>query len=217
MKHVFLTALTATSIGALGTAAHAQTFTAGTTEQYTFGDDLGLGGAALLDLTLDTVVNGLFTFSYDLTNNTDGTLNPQGRVTSFGFNDGTAVALDGDIVNGDFGSIDISGATYPNGHGTIAVCLFEANGSCTGNGDGIALGDTFSGTFTLLYDASLTSLDLSGFVVRYQSMGATGQLSSTGSVGEVPEPATWAMMLLGMGGIGYSMRRRRKLGLQQLA
>lgn len=26
----------------------------------------------------------------------------------------------------------------------------------------------------------------------------------------VPEPATWAMMLLGFGGIGYSMRRRRK-------
>ena len=27
----------------------------------------------------------------------------------------------------------------------------------------------------------------------------------------VPEPATWAMMLIGFGGIGYSMRRRRNL------
>lgn len=27
--------------------------------------------------------------------------------------------------------------------------------------------------------------------------------------GGVPEPATWAMMILGMGGIGYSLRRRR--------
>jgi hypothetical protein len=24
----------------------------------------------------------------------------------------------------------------------------------------------------------------------------------------VPEPATWAMMMLGFGGVGYSMRRR---------
>ena len=28
--------------------------------------------------------------------------------------------------------------------------------------------------------------------------------------GAVPEPATWAMMLLGFGGIGFAMRRGRK-------
>ena len=33
----------------------------------------------------------------------------------------------------------------------------------------------------------------------------------------VPEPATWAMMLLGFGGIGFSMRRRQKPALAQLA
>lgn len=37
--------------------------------------------------------------------------------------------------------------------------------------------------------------------------------------GAVPEPATWAMMLLGFGGIGMTMRRRRQAGnkLAQLA
>jgi len=35
--------------------------------------------------------------------------------------------------------------------------------------------------------------------------------------GAVPEPATWAMMLLGFGGIGAAMRRRRKEILPQLA
>ena len=33
----------------------------------------------------------------------------------------------------------------------------------------------------------------------------------------VPEPGTWAMMLLGFGAAGYSLRRRRAAGLAQLA
>jgi hypothetical protein len=36
-------------------------------------------------------------------------------------------------------------------------------------------------------------------------------------IGAVPEPATWALMLLGFGGIGLAMRRRRKPALAQLA
>lgn len=33
----------------------------------------------------------------------------------------------------------------------------------------------------------------------------------TPPAGGVPEPATWAMMIMGMGGIGYSLRRRQKV------
>ena len=35
--------------------------------------------------------------------------------------------------------------------------------------------------------------------------------------GAVPGPATWAMMLLGFGGIGFAMRRRRSGRLLQVA
>ena len=35
--------------------------------------------------------------------------------------------------------------------------------------------------------------------------------------GSVPEPATWALMLLGFSGIGMAIRRRRKEGLLQIA
>lgn len=35
--------------------------------------------------------------------------------------------------------------------------------------------------------------------------------------GAVPESATWAMMLLGFGGIGFAMRRRRRPALAQIA
>ena len=47
--------------------------------------------------------------------------------------------------------------------------------------------------------------------------GSTVTLFQTG-IPAVPEPGTWAMMLIGFGGIGYSMRRRRKTtGIAQLA
>jgi hypothetical protein len=37
------------------------------------------------------------------------------------------------------------------------------------------------------------------------------------NTGAVPEPATWAMMLIGFGAAGYSLRRRRKILLTQVA
>jgi hypothetical protein len=39
--------------------------------------------------------------------------------------------------------------------------------------------------------------------------GLTSNFEVAAATPGVPEPATWAMMILGMGGIGYSMRRRR--------
>jgi hypothetical protein len=39
----------------------------------------------------------------------------------------------------------------------------------------------------------------------------------SGYVQAVPEPGTWAMMLVGFAGIGVAMRRRRRPALAQLA
>ena len=55
---------------------------------------------------------------------------------------------------------------------------------------------------------------------RYQQDPAYWHLddvSVTGDRAPVPEPATWAMMLLGFGGIGLAMRRRRRPALAQVA
>ena len=41
--------------------------------------------------------------------------------------------------------------------------------------------------------------------------------SEPGIVGAVPEPTTWAMMLLGFGGIGFEMRRQQKAPRTQVA
>ena len=40
-------------------------------------------------------------------------------------------------------------------------------------------------------------------------------LSVTSSTGGVPEPATWALMLLGFGGLGTALRSRRRATLAQ--
>jgi hypothetical protein len=47
--------------------------------------------------------------------------------------------------------------------------------------------------------------------------GADSGTVTIAAAGAVPEPATWAMMLLGFGGIGMAMRRRRKPVLAQVA
>lgn len=47
-------------------------------------------------------------------------------------------------------------------------------------------------------------------------VGGTFTLLSN-SVPGVPEPATWAMMLIGFGAVGYAMRRSRKAVLPQVA
>jgi hypothetical protein len=58
-----------------------------------------------------------------------------------------------------------------------------------------------------------TSVDLSrmGFsnAIGVYSTGGGG---TGGETGGVPEPSTWAMMLLGFGGMGVAMRRRRRSG-----
>ena len=57
-----------------------------------------------------------------------------------------------------------------------------------------------------------------GTIVRVGQTSIQSIASRPGTIGAVPEPGTWAMMLLGFGAIGFSMRRRRKaVGTAQLA
>ena len=46
---------------------------------------------------------------------------------------------------------------------------------------------------------------------------STGSLGGTVTINAVPEPGTWAMMLLGFGAAGYAMRRRRRNSIPQVA
>lgn len=80
---------------------------------------------------------------------------------------------------------------------------------------------TFLGTFALTNlvtnaggftaDGTLTSgaqdLYINGNVVGLQS--GSGTFSVTAAASAVPEAATWAMMIVGMGAVGFAMRRQK--------
>jgi len=70
-----------------------------------------------------------------------------------------------------------------------------------------------------LFDFGTTGV--SGVTLDNVEGFSNAALYSTGPEGTprsvVPEPATWAMMLLGFGAAGYALRRRRKVLLTQVA
>lgn len=62
--------------------------------------------------------------------------------------------------------------------------------------------DAFAFNGTSLYRIDLTTGRLTG-------LGNTGRALFGIAIPAVPEPSTWAMMLLGFGAVGYSMRKRK--------
>jgi hypothetical protein len=82
-------------------------------------------------------------------------------------------------------------------------------------------GITFAGDATILNDAA-------SFVTQAQSAGASGDYATelqqdhyqsfvgpgngNHSIGAVPEPSTWAMMILGFAGVGFMAYRRKQNG-----
>ena len=75
-------------------------------------------------------------------------------------------------------------------------------GACEGLYDSLAqtVSTTVGASYTLKFSLSNSAAGPNGLRVFATDAAVTGA---------VPEPATWAMMLLGFGGIGMVMRRRR--------
>lgn len=59
---------------------------------------------------------------------------------------------------------------------------------------------------------SSNQFTLSGFTGGWSGYGGFSEVVALGSsaVSGVPEPSTWAMMLVGFGGVGFAMRRAKK-------
>ncbi|MEO7411428.1 MAG: PEPxxWA-CTERM sorting domain-containing protein, partial [Sphingomicrobium sp.] len=53
-----------------------------------------------------------------------------------------------------------------------------------------------------------------GSINLTNTQGYSNAVLYQGAIAAVPEPSTWAMMLIGFGGVGVAMRRRRRTGAQ---
>ena len=121
-----------------------------------------------------------------------------------GFDTGFSFNYSADNVGGSVGVYD-----GLNGTGSLLATLnLTTNGGlCPGYNAGFcpfsAAGVNFAGT--------ARSISFAGVANQIVFDDVTFGSSTPGQTGAVPEPATWAMMMLGFGAVGGAMRRRRNV------
>ena len=222
----------AAALPAFATPAHATTFLTGDTDTINIVYDGTIGDTLTSGLTATQILNFLggtynattnqttFQFTYELTNTSSGDITAS-RISSFGFSSDPIMAAA--LATGLFDNAVVSEDTNIPVFDFSADACFNASGpnNCAGGGgDGLTLGGTTSGSFTLTYSGNISSIQLDDYYVRYQSIDGAGIADDSSGAGvgiesAVPEPATWALMLFGFGAVGHSMRRRKTYRLQQ--
>ena len=91
-------------------------------------------------------------------------------------------------------------------------------GTYSGSGDLVGLGlDFFLGADGILRTEFFETFNDSGISPDAVWTGGTISITYTAGATAVPEPATWAMMMLGFGAIGAGLRRRTKLSVRYAA
>jgi hypothetical protein len=156
-----------------------------------FGANAGETGSAQLSFTSPFVatVNGA-TYSFTVSGDQTVIGTPAGMFTQRDF-----------IASGS-GTFTLDAATFNSFIGTATACGFasEGIGVCASGAPQISpsVGNIVAGT------TNLTISPFQGFIASY----ATYTLTYTYQSLAVPEASSWAMMLIGFGAIGWSMRRR---------
>ena len=113
-----------------------------------------------------------------------------------------AILLHG-VQNISFSSITLDGSAFTL---TSAVGAAQQWSCCGPDGQG-----------SMTLDAGVHTINLIGTLTGQYSGSYSGTLNVQPVRGAVPEPATWAMMLLGFAGVGMSIRGRRRPVLAQIA
>ena len=167
----------------------------------------GLSSALTLSLASQTASS--YTFNYTMTN----TSTSFSRVVSFGFNANPDITPANITATGVFSNA--RSGSISNGY-TVEDCVTTGNTCSGGGGGGVVPGTPGTGTFVLNFGAATPNVTLSAFIDRYQASAVTPNGSGVGLPvrSPVPEPATWAMMLVGFGAVGVSLRRRKRMTLQ---
>jgi hypothetical protein len=157
--------------------------------------------------TLADIIGNTWYFNFAVENTSSAPITAS-RISTFGFNTDpnfTSAAITGGTVFDG-----VSSGNVPQ-HMAVEFCATAGPNCAGGSGEGVTIGDTALGQFALTFGLAPTSVSFDDLYVRYQSIvGAAGGDSGTGFPGNVPEPATWGMMILGIGMAGAVMRRRQR-------
>jgi hypothetical protein len=190
---------------------------AGDTGSVTFnavdsGGNVISGVSGELDLTLLSTDGTTYVIDFSLENTTT---NGTSRITAFGFD-----------VDPTFDTANLTDSLIFDGFSTfknlesvsLDFCAYAGVNCNGGTGDGLLTGATTTGTITFTFDpAAGDGITLDTFTAKYQSVSAIGGESARGTgddgggggQGGVPEPVSWSLMILGFGGVGAMLRRRR--------
>ena len=137
-----------------------------------------------------------------------GTSNPNDTFGITAFN----IALEDDAL---FEWIELS----LTGTGTVSFSLLDDSGTTfTSDAVGDFIFDLANGQNKFAFQ-SVNGQSIAGlsFTVAGGTVDTVSQVRIDPAFAVVPEPATWGMMLLGFGVIGFAIRRKRRPVLTQLA
>ena len=227
MRRVLMTALASAGIALSTTSAQAATFfycgfdappgssCVSDTDNVTLTSATGVGGPGQGTVGHGQIVPGGAQLTFTTLDNGGLNLDASGQATITA-NDGvlnnlTFTILSGGIGEAEFNLIDLNNIDF---HVVINSLL---NGVVTSTSLTYNATNNGNNRFGVLAAAGETITGIT--ITSPEGFGSFRQLRITAATpGNVPEPATWAMMLLGFGGIGMAMRRRRQNGrLLQIA
>jgi hypothetical protein len=133
--------------------------------------------------------------------------------------DGTgslAMNFDSNTSHYSLGTLDLIIGTAVFSEANSVLSPFSTNPLAIGGTQGgaeVLVGGTNDFEFVFIPTASTQTVQLFTIFANSNEIPPTGSLTITQSgprTPAVPEPASWAMMLLGFGGVGVALRRRKR-------
>jgi len=207
MKHAIKCCLAAVGMLALVGQAHAAILTV----QLTQADpSAGLGAGPFGTVTVTDIVGGV---TVDVTLSSGAKfVNTGGPHTPFAYNLNLQPTSFTGLTSGFFFQApanDTPWGSFTNGIGITG-----------GNGAANALAGPLDFTLGGITTANFVNNTLGHIFaadILIVSTGATGAVTGPGGVSSVPEPSTWAMMILGFMGVGFMACRRKGMSTFHLA
>ena len=205
MKRILLaaTAIAASALAAAPASAAVVQFTGST--QGCFGAACAPGGPTATDFQLVYTVGG-----FNQASDPTGFLGVGGVTDNLG---SFTLGADAHTYTGDIFRLLVS-FTQPGTGSQLYQALLQGIVTSV-NGGSVFI--NFDNTPQLITATNGAQFTLAVNDVSVAAGGAVQILSGQLQAVAVPEPATWAMMLLGFAGIGMTIRRRRQPALAQIA